>query len=398
MADFEMQEYETRVGRLRQVLAANSVDLLVLNQNTDLYYYTGSVQPLYAVIPAKGKQFVLARKALQRIREEVVGFHLEEFRGTNDLAQIIQRNGLPHAKRIGFALDNTAYSTVERWQDLFPAATICDLSWQIRQLRMVKSKAEIAIFAKAGAILNKLPQIVRESFRPSMTELELSAAIEYYFRLNGHCGLTRCRREGIEMGLGVCSSGVNSLAGTKFDGICGGVGVSAAVPYGAACRAIVKNQPIILDYGFNIEGYHVDQTRMFSWGEPAEPVLKAYQAMLKVEEAVFAVLKPGCSWTAVYETALQAAAAAGYETEFMGLGPEKVRFVGHGVGLELDEPPFLAPKMNFPLETGMVVAVEPKVSLPGIGVIGIEDTVVIRENGNGIETITTCPRDFFLIN
>jgi Xaa-Pro aminopeptidase len=117
--------------------------------------------------------------------------------------------------------------------------------------------------------------------------------------------------------------------------------------------------------------------------------------MLKVEEAAFSDLQPGRPWSTVYETALQMAVTLGYEAEFMGLGAEKVRFIGHGVGLELDEPPFLAPKMNFPLETGMVVAIEPKVSLAGIGVIGVEDTVVIRENR--IDIITTCPKDFIII-
>lgn len=395
MADFQLQEYEQRLGRLRELLNENNIDLLVLNQNSDLYYYSGSVQPLYALVPAKGEPLVLARKALQRAGAEVTGFHLVEFHNTRDLAHIIKQNGLTHVKRIGFTLDSTSYSTVQRWQELLPAATICDFSWQIRQLRMVKSEKEIAKFTRAGEILSRLPQIVLQSFKPDMTELELSAAIEYYFRLNGHCGLIRCRREGSEMGFGVCSGGVNSLAGTKFDGICAGLGVAAAVPYGAGHRTIAKNQPVIMDYGFNIEGYHADQTRMFSWGDPGEPVLKAYQAMLKVEENVLAALKPGCFWSTAYETALQTAAAEGYEAEFMGCGAEKVRFVGHGVGLELDEPPLLAPKMNFPLEAGMVVAIEPKVALPGIGVVGIEDTVVIRDNG--IEMITTCPTDFLII-
>ncbi len=395
MTDFQLQEYETRLDGLRKVLAENNVDVAVLNLNSDLYYYTGSVKPLCAIIPAKGEPFVFARKALQKIREEIVGFRLEEFRNTNDLLQTIKRNGLTYVKQVGFTLDSAAYSTVQRWREVFPEAAISDLSWQIRQLRMVKSEAEIARFVQAGRILSKLPQIVQESFRPGMTELELSAAIEHYFRLNGHCGLTRCRSEVMEMGFGVCSSGTNSLAGTKFDGICAGVGVSNAVPYGAGRHAIASNQPVIMDYGFNFGGYHSDQTRMLSWGEPETSVLKAYQAMLKVEETILGELKPGRLWSAVYETALQAAAATGYEAEFMGLGPEKVRFVGHGVGLELDEPPLLAPRMNFPLEAGMVVAIEPKVSLPGLGVIGIEDTVVIRENG--IEVITTCPKDFFVI-
>ncbi len=389
------KEFMTRIEKLQKHLGSQNIDLAILNLNSDLYYYSGSVQPLYLLVPEQGKPLLLARKAVEQIRKDSVHIQLEPFSGMKDLTRIITANNFSKARRIGMTLETAAYTTVMRWQQLFPEAEMTDLSWEIRALRMVKSESEIAIQARAGAIMAEVPSLVRASFKPEMTELELSAVIESYFRLNGHGVLVRCRREGIEMGFGVCSAGVNTLAGTKFDGICAGTGVSAAVPYGAGKDKISQGIPVLLDYAYNLEGYHVDQTRMFSWGRPSAEVSQAYEAMLQVEEFIIKNLRPGLTWGNVYDGALQLAVELGYEKEFMGLEPEKVRFVGHGVGLELDEPPFLAPKNDFLLASGMVVAVEPKVSLPGIGVIGIEDTLVIRENGP--ELLTTASSEFLVI-
>lgn len=371
-------ELMDRIHRLQEYLAERSIDLAVLNRNSDLYYYTGSVQPLNLLVPARGEPIVVARKAITRIADEVTHIPFEPFSGTKDLVAAIERHGLGGPKRVGYTLDSTTYATVTRFQQLFGSPEIADLSYDIRTLRMVKSEAEIAILARAGEIESRMPEIVKSAFRPGMTELDLSMEIERYFRLSGHGVVIRCRREGTEIpGFGVCSSGVNSLAGTRFDGICAGVGLSSAVPYGATTDVIERGVPVILDYSFVLDGYHVDETRMFSWGAPSDRVMKVYDAMVGIERAIIEQLKPGATWESIYYLAVDLAAQAGYSEEFMGLGTEKVKFVGHGVGLELDEPPFLAPKMPDALAAGMVVAVEPKVGLPGIGVVGIEDTFVI---------------------
>ncbi|MFA5865012.1 MAG: Xaa-Pro peptidase family protein [Phycisphaerae bacterium] len=384
-----------RIHRLKEHLVKNGIDLVILNQNSDLYYYTGSVQPLYLVVPATSEAFVLARKAIHRVREES-RVKLETFSNSKDLTEIFQRHGIASAKRVGFTLDLTSYATVTRFQRLLGTHEIVDISWDIRTLRMVKSKSEIALQTQAGAIMSQVPQIIKSSFRPGMTELELTAALENYFRLNGHGAMVRCRREGTEMaGFGVCSAGVNSLSGTKFDGVCCGKGISPANPTGASRDPIAKCVPVILDYTFVLEGYHIDQTRMFSWGTPSDEVLKAYNAMVKIEHTIINSLKPGRLWEDIYTDALNLAADLGYTEGFMGLNPEKVKFIGHGVGLELDEPPYLAPQMKYPLAQGMVLAIEPKVALPNIGVIGIEDTVVIDDHGT--KCLTICPAEFLMV-
>jgi Xaa-Pro dipeptidase len=386
---FTPEEFHSRLTRLQQLLLEHEVDLAVLNLNTDLYYFTGSIQPLYLLVPATGKPLLLARKSGERIREEAPGLPFESFYNTRDLVRISGQYGFGAVQRIGFNLENTAYATVNRWLRLFEGAIAVDLSNELRYLRMVKSQAELEIIRAGGRIVAGIPTVVKNAFQPGMTELELSAAIENYLRLHGHGGLLRCRREGIEMANGVCSAGPNALAGSKFDGVCAGTGLTAANPYGAGERPIPPNQPVVLDYAFNFQGYHLDQTRMFCWGTPPPEAVRAFQTMLEIEQTLMEELRPGKSWSELYDLAVKLAADLGYGAEFMGLGPEKVRFVGHGVGLELDEPPYLAPRMGFPIEAGMVIALEPKVALPGIGVIGNEDSVLVTEAG--CECLTVAP-------
>lgn len=395
MAAFKPAEFQERIHRLQEKMRAKDVDLVILSRNSDLYYYTGSVQPLYFILPATGEGIVLARKAIERIAAEASHLKLEVFNNTKDLMAILKSHGFDKVARVGFTLDSISYVSVQRWGQLIPEAEIVNFSWEIRSLRLVKSEAEIAIQAKAGEIMARIPEVVKSGFRPGMTELELSAVIEKYLREKGHTGLVRCYREGIEMGLGVCSAGANSLVGTKFDGVCAGVGTSAAVSYGGGWERISKGTPVTLDYAFNLDGYHIDQTRMFCWGEPSEAIMKAYQRMCQIEGQIFEILKPGITWEKAYQLAVRLADEFGYSAEFMGLGADKVRFVGHGIGLELDEPPFIASGMEQLLEENMVVAIEPKVALAGVGVVGIEDTVVIK--GSGIQLITNCSKEMILI-
>lgn len=396
MPGFTVAELSERVAKLQEALRSQGIDLIALNHNSDIYYYTGSIQPLYLIVPASGEPFTLARKAITRISREIPHIPLEPFTGSKDLMAILERRKVSKPARVAYPLDVTSYATVMRFQEMFGSPEIVDFAWDIRLLRIIKSEAEIAIQRKAGEIMGAIPDVVREKFRPGITEIEMSAEMEHYLRLRGHTALIRCRREGVEMsGIGLCSSGENSLAGTKFDGICGGTGITPAAAYGASLSPITEGIPGIVDFAFSYEGYIVDQTRMFCWGNPPDEAMRAYDSMVKIHKAVIKNLRPGAVWQNLYEDSVKMADELGYSDYYMGVGTERVRFVGHGVGLELDEPPFLAAKMKQTLEAGMVLAVEPKVALPKLGIIGIEDTFVVTEGEP--EQLTKAPEEFVVL-
>jgi Xaa-Pro dipeptidase len=391
---FDASEFTNRISALRKTLRAKNIDAAIFNQSADLYYYSGSVLPLYIVLPAEGEPFLLARKAETRIMRDVPFMKLEFFTGSKDLDAIWLSHGLAEARTLGFTCDATSYSTVTRMRQLSPSSTIVDISQDVRILRIKKSDAEIGVLRAAGAVIARMTDMIRTGYDAGITELELSAHIERFFRVEG-MGVINSKQEGLVLVPGVTSAGLNSLEGNKFNGICSGKGISCATPFGAAHDVIPPSVPIVFDYAFVFKGYHVDMTRMASVGEPSRAVIDAYHAMVDIEKALVAFIRPGVSWESAWNLASEMAEKAGYGDRFMGFGRDRVYFVGHGVGVQLDEPPFLAPKMPAPIEERMVIAIEPKVSLPGIGVVGIEDTIIV--GGSGCEIITSAPDDFIIL-
>ncbi|HQE60173.1 MAG TPA: Xaa-Pro peptidase family protein [Spirochaetota bacterium] len=394
MFSFPYTEFSSRLNHMKNFLSDKGISAAVFNQPSELYYYSGSVIPLYLVIPAEGDAFILARKGDQKLRESVLHMETLFFSGSKDLQKIWSDRKLDTASKIGFTLDSTSYSSIERIIKLSPSALPYDLSWDARFLRMKKTPAEIEIMKQGGKIAARIPEIVKENFTAGMTELEISLYIENFFRLNKSSGLNS-KQEALVVSPGVCSSGINTLSGNKFDGICSGKGISHANPFGASDDVIKEHDPIIFDYAFILEGYHLDITRMASIGKPSDKVQKAYQAMLTIHKEIISMIKPGVIWEDVFLYAEKRASDFGYSNEFMGLGSDKVRFVGHGVGLLLDEPPFLAPKMKYEIAENMTIAIEPKVSLEGIGVVGIEDTILVTKDG--AEIITPAPYDYIIL-
>ena len=186
---------------------------------------------------------------------------------------------------------------------------------------------------------------------------------------------------------GAVSSGPTALHPHAFDGPVGTRGLYAAVPQGAGSRIIGRNEPVVIDFVSGYSGYNVDETRVFSLGPVHERLAEAHEFALTVLRRIEDHLSPGTLASAIYEevaTDVNDHALAPY---FMGHGDNRVRFLGHGVGLELDEWPVIAPKFDVSLEPGMTIAIEPKVFLPDLGGAGVENTYLITEEG--FEKLTT---------
>ena len=136
------------------------------------------------------------------------------------------------------------------------------------------------------------------------------------------------------------------------------------------------------------EGDIADFTRIFSLGTLPRELARAYDVALRAQEAVKAAARPGVPCTTVWAAAETVAEKSSLAAHFMGHGEGRVRFVGHGVGLELDELPILGDN-DLALAEGMVFALEPKFVLPGFGAIGVENTFVMR--ADGLEALTSAP-------
>jgi Xaa-Pro aminopeptidase len=258
---------------------------------------------------------------------------------------------------------------------------LVDVTGALRSVRSVKSGWEVNRITDAAMQLDAAMERAAEVLREGMTELELSAELERTMRLQGHEGVVRMHRFGSEMHVGGVLSGPSAEITSWHQAVMGGGGLSPSLPHGASRRKIARDEPIAIDLCGISKGYIADQTRTFVVGrldEGAEEVLRGTQAILRAMEAA---LRPGVGCQAMWDKAEELAQGLGVMGTFMGTGTTQLRFIGHGVGLELDELPILADRIPGEVPDSAVVAIEPKVVVPGHGVLGEENTYYVREDG-----------------
>jgi Xaa-Pro dipeptidase len=383
-------EIEARVTKFQRLLAESGLDAALIVQNADLFYLAGTVQQSFLYVPADGEPTLFVRRVLERARRESALAQVVPLASRRDLpAAIVQRYGrLP--RRCGLELDVLPVLQLRGLESLFPGTTFEDVGAATVRLRAVKSPYEIERIRAAAELFDELCARVPALVREGMPETEFAGLVEAEARKLGHEGVIRMRRFNQEMFYGHLLSGPSLEVATFLDTPMGGEGLSAAVAQGVSRRRIARGDPIMLDFVFVTGGYMADSTRMLCLGPLPQPAQRAYETALAVEAAVCAAAGPGVVAGDLYRLALDLAAGEGYEESFMGAGGTRVRFIGHGVGLELDELPVLALRSG-PLEQGMVFALEPKVILPGIGAVGIENTYAVT--AGGVERLQRSPED-----
>jgi Xaa-Pro aminopeptidase len=374
-------EIESRIGALQRALRRQDVDAALIMQRVDLYYFTGTLQQGCLVVPASGEPLLLAGKSSARARAESPLSQVVPLPGPRSIPGLIQKYGIAPPKRIGLELDVLPANLYFAYRDMFPGAEAVDIAPAVRRLRAVKSAYEIAIIREAAAYSDRVAACVPDLLQEGMTEIELAGRIEAEARRMGHQGIVRMRLWGSEMFFGHLLSGPSGAVPSYLASPTGGSGVSPAVAQSAGFRAIRRHEPVLVDYVFAYRGYVSDHTRIFAVGRLPDELVSAHQAMLGLQAAVRKMAKPGVASGAVWDFSLEFAREKGYHDHFMGFGPERIRFVGHGIGLELDEFPFLNAGQTLELRENMVIALEPKLIFPGRGVVGIENIHVVTPEG-----------------
>ncbi|MDF2959731.1 MAG: peptidase [Paenibacillus sp.] len=393
-----MNEYLERVVRLQERLQQKQIDGCMITQNVDIYYFTGSMQTGYLFVPSMGEALFFVRRSVLRAQSEsaVKVEPLGSFRSFGDrLAEVYPGlfggagSGSPQRKlRLAAEFDVLPVQQLQRLETVLPGAGWVDGSLIIRELRMIKSAAELALIREAARVIDLAFEDAVQLLRPGTTELELVSRIEHFIRQQGHLGIMRMRGYNQEVITGMVGAGEAAAMPTYFDGPAGGQGLSAASPQSAGRRPIQANEPILIDIGCCIDGYVIDQTRTAVIGALPEDLTRAYDTSEQIIRSAEELLKPGTVCEQLYMHSLQMAHEAGLSDHFMGCGDDQVKFLGHGIGLEIDELPVLAKGFSYPLQAGMVIAVEPKFTFPGRGVVGIENSYAVTETGFEKLTVT----------
>lgn len=378
-------EIQARIDKFQAELQKNGIDGSLIVQKTDLFYFAATAQQGWLYVPAEGKALLMIFKDVERAALESP-LAVISLASPKKIPDILQERGCVLPAVLGMELDVLPVNLYFQYADIFKGARIVDVSTEIRLLRAVKSEYEISLVRAAAALSDKVSAHVPEILREGMTEVALAGQLEAYARALGHQGIVRMRLWGSELFYGHLMSGPAAAVPSYLASPTGGSGVSPLIGQGAGYRKIGRNEPVLVDYVFALAGYISDHARIFSIGPLADELRQAHAAMLAIQEEVKGKALPGVSTGDIYEMMVSLAAEKGYGDFFMGVGDRRIRFTGHGVGLELDEFPFIAKGQKLPLAKGMIIALEPKVILPGKGVVGIENTHLVTDTG--LEALT----------
>lgn len=389
-------ELYMRVTALQKALAPAGIGLALIRQPADLFYYAGTLVDGFLAVAPEGEPSLLVRRPHHQDHSTPGPWPRVRYRDLKELPQILGQAGLEPRGALALELDVIPAAWFRRIQEqVFPGQPIVDLSPLIRIQRMVKSAYELTQFHRAAAILDQVHAQVPALLRPGLSELEVSAALEYRLRVLGHQGLVRVRNWDLEVHYGHVLSGVSGLLAAYTDTPSGGPGFSAAFPQGPSLKKLAPNEPISIDLAACVNGYIVDMTRMYALGSLPPPAWGAWEAVEELYRLYTLAAKPGVNPGEIYQLLWDAVRTRGLADVFMGSGNDRVSFLAHGVGLELDEYPFITARFPYLLEADMVLAFEPKFFLPEIGMIGQEDTG--RITPAGVEWLTHSPRGITII-
>lgn len=384
------QEHLSRISAYQAALAQRGLSGALLLNAVDVLYLAGTRQNGALFVPAAGAPVLLVRKSLTRARAESAVEDVRPFPSSRELAA-----ALPASGKIGVALEAVPAGTLEWWRRQLAGAELVDAGGLLRDQRSVKSEAEIATMRECARFFCGVFAEIPSFLRPGMREVDVSAEIEYRLRRAGNEGVPRLRAFNAELFMGLAVAGDGAAVPGYFDGPVVGAGLSAAYPQGASARAVRAGEPVLLDFTAVHGGYVVDMTRIAVCGALDPALVRAFDVARAIQDELARALRPGAVCSDLWEHARAMAEQARLGDFFQGPPGDQARFVGHGVGLELDELPVLAPGFKAALRAGQTVAIEPKFVFPGVGAVGIENTFVVREGGG--EKLTASLADEVLV-
>ena len=373
---FTFDEAMQRVASMQAQLKTKGLDGALFIFPIDVFYFSGTRQNSTLWIPAAGEPVLMVRKSLSRARDESVLIDIRPFPSSKEFPALFGEE----IQKIGFTFDVAPVQQLNYYSKLLPGREFVDISAANREVRSVKSSYELEQLRKSGRSLSSVFAQVPQFLKAGMRELDLAAEFERRLRISGNEGYVRMRAFNQELFGGLALSAGAASYGF-FDGAVTGRGLSNASPQGASLQVIGRNEPVFLDYTGVFNGYITDMTRMFVIGTLDPELQRAFDLSLEIQQHLQNALKPGAICEELFLQAVEIAEKGGLGAHFMGMPGEQARFVGHGVGLELDEFPVLAQGFKVPLQVGQTIAIEPKFVFPDKGVIGIENTFAVSNNG-----------------
>lgn len=376
--------------RMQKELKEMGMDACLLSVDVNLYYTTGRIYGGYFYLPTEGKPWFFVKRPNGLSGEQVVYIRKPE-----EIPGILADAGLQRPEHLLLELDELSYNETQRLMKAWMPTVVGNGTLFMRMMRRIKTPMEIEQFRIAARKHEATYREIPACYRPGMTDLELQFEIELRMRRNGSMGLFRAFGPNMDIFMGSILTGENAETPSPFDFALGGEGVNAACPLGANGTPLKEGMAVMIDMAGNYTPYMTDMTRVFSIGKLPEEAYRAHQVALEIQEAVKAQIKPGTPCSELYIIAAEKAQQAGLAANFMGTR-QQAKFVGHGIGLQINELPVLTPRSKDALQANMVFALEPKFVLPGIGAVGIENSFLVTEDGG--EQLTLAPEEIIRLD
>ncbi|HVN65222.1 MAG TPA: Xaa-Pro peptidase family protein [Methanomicrobiales archaeon] len=374
-------ELEGRLARFRARMERDNPgwEMAAIFGRVNLFYFTGTIQDGVLLIRPDGDPVFWVRRSYERALSESFFPWIRPMSGFRDAA----REAGPIPGKIHLETGLVPLALLDRFRRHFPVAGVCSLDRQVMAIRAVKSPYEIACLERAGAIHERvLGELVPGMLRGGMTEAALAARLYSALVEEGHQGIVRFGSFNTEIEVGQIGFGENSLSPTCFNGPGGCTGLCPAAPVlGSRSRRLADGDLVFIDCACGVDGYQTDKTMIYAFGRPLPGEAMGIQRRCEdLERRMAGSLRPGNTPSAVYAGAMEGLEPDFLEN-FMGFGERRAGFLGHGVGLEVDEPPVIAAGFDEPLEEGMTIALEPKKGVPGVGMVGTENTFLVTRGG-----------------
>lgn len=383
--NFLIDDLKLKWNRIQQSMQQSGADGCLLSIDVNLFYVTGRIFSGYFYLPAEGEPCFFVKRP-----NNLSGERLEYIRKPEQMPELFAKYGLKMPRKLLLEADELSYSEYMRLQNVFAPEETANATALMRAQRMVKTPYEIEQFRKVAAEHSLVYTEVPECYKPGMTDIELQSEIERRMRLHGSIGLFRAFGANMDIFMGSLLAGENAEAPSPFDFALGGEGVSAAAPLGANGTLLKEGTAIMVDMAGNYTPYMTDMSRIFSVGKLTDQAYRAHQTSLEIQADIMANARPGVGCADLYQIAMKHVEKAGLQDNFMGT-KQQAKFVGHGIGLQINELPVLTPRSREELSASMVFALEPKFVIPGVGAVGVENSFLVTDTG--LEKLTLFTED-----
>lgn len=375
-------EFELRLSKIRSEMEATSTEALLLTDNANIYYLTGRVFAGYAYIPLKGMPIFFVKRPVELEGDGIVYIRKPE--------EITASIGMSAPSNIALELDVLPYSMASRLIPVFPGAEIRNASPLMRTVRAVKTPLAMDMLRQSGAKHTRVYRRIPGLFQEGMSDYDLQVSIEHLSRLQGCLGQFRISGDTMELYMGNVLAGRNADAPSPYDFAMGGAGMDPSLPVGANGTLITPGTTVMVDINGNYNGYMTDMTRVFALGDLEPLAERAHQCSIDIHHALCDMMHPGTPAKALWEKAEQIVTEADLKPYYMG-HRQHAGFIGHGVGIEINELPVIAPRSRDTIQEGNVIALEPKFVIPHVGAVGIENTYIVHSDH--VECITLAPEE-----